>query len=190
MGLTWCIVQCRLALPDPVWLCLESMITSGRPFSQLRMCQSWSMSGCAPDWLSILQTTHDLKDLINFQRCATVEPKATHSYEWCKTPVFLAEMLEAKVSWLLCLGRLVSKIDNVRHFARLVNLASVDYWHSFATGQSVWHVVLKHLFTLWALQYFWAKMNFNLVHGVHKDTTCNCKLWLYVCWQNGFMWRS
>ena len=24
-GLTWCIVQCRLALSDPVWLCLESV---------------------------------------------------------------------------------------------------------------------------------------------------------------------
>ena len=49
----------------------------------------------------------------------------------------MAEMLEAKVSWLLYLGRLVSKIDNVMHFARLVKQASVDYWHSFTTGQSV-----------------------------------------------------
>ena len=55
MGLTWCIVQCGLALSDPVWLCRES---SGRPFSQLRTCQSWSMSGCALDCLSILQITH------------------------------------------------------------------------------------------------------------------------------------
>ena len=80
----------------------------------------------------------------------TAEPKATHGYKWCKTSV-LAEMLEAKVSWLLCFGRLVSKIDNVMHFARLVKQASVDYWHSFTTGQSIWHTVLRHLFTLWAL---------------------------------------
>ena len=36
-------------------------------------------------------------------------------------------MLEAKVSWLLSSGRLVSKIDNVMHFARLVEQASFDW---------------------------------------------------------------
>ena len=43
-------------------------------------------------------------------------------------------MLEAKVSWLLSPGRLVSKIDNVMHFARLVEQASVDSvsnWYVF-----------------------------------------------------------
>ena len=39
---------------------------------------------------------------------------------------FLAQMLEAKVSWLHSPGRLVSKIDNVMHFACLVKQASVD----------------------------------------------------------------
>ena len=39
---------------------------------------------------------------------------------------FLAQMLKAKVSWLLCIGRLVSKTDNVMHFARLVKQAGVD----------------------------------------------------------------
>ena len=34
-------------------------------------------------------------------------------------------MPKAKVSWLLCIGRLVSKIDNVMHFAHLVEQASV-----------------------------------------------------------------
>ena len=34
-------------------------------------------------------------------------------------------MPKAKVSWLLCIGRLVSKTDNVMHFARLVEQASV-----------------------------------------------------------------
>ena len=34
-------------------------------------------------------------------------------------------MSKAKVSWLLCIGRLVSKTDNVMHFARLVEQASV-----------------------------------------------------------------
>ena len=34
-------------------------------------------------------------------------------------------MPNAKVSWLLCIGRLVSKTDNVMHFARLVEQASV-----------------------------------------------------------------
>ena len=33
-------------------------------------------------------------------------------------------MSKAKVSWLLCIGRLVSKTDNVMHFARLVEQAS------------------------------------------------------------------
>ena len=36
------------------------------------------------------------------------------------------EMSKAKVSWLLCIGRLVSKTDNVMHFASLVKQASVD----------------------------------------------------------------
>ena len=35
-------------------------------------------------------------------------------------------MSKAKVSWLLCIGRLVSKTDNVMHFACLVKQASVD----------------------------------------------------------------
>ena len=34
-------------------------------------------------------------------------------------------MPKAKVSWLLCIGRLVSKTDNVMYFARLVEQASV-----------------------------------------------------------------
>ena len=38
---------------------------------------------------------------------------------------FLVQMPKAKVSWLLCIGRLVSKTDNVMHFARLVEQASV-----------------------------------------------------------------
>ena len=43
-------------------------------------------------------------------------------------------MSKAKVSWLLCIGRLVSKIDNVMHFVRLVKQASVDSvsdWYVF-----------------------------------------------------------
>ena len=39
---------------------------------------------------------------------------------------FLAQMPKAKVSWLLCIGRLVSKTGNVMHFAHLVKQASVD----------------------------------------------------------------
>ena len=35
-------------------------------------------------------------------------------------------MSEAKVSWLLCIGILVSKTDNVMHFAYLVKQVSVD----------------------------------------------------------------
>ena len=43
-------------------------------------------------------------------------------------------MLEAKVSWLLCIGRLVSKTENVMHFAQLVKQPSVDSvsdWYLF-----------------------------------------------------------
>ena len=36
-------------------------------------------------------------------------------------------MSEAKVSWLLCIGILVSKTDNVMHFAHLVKQVSVNY---------------------------------------------------------------
>ena len=35
-------------------------------------------------------------------------------------------MSKAKVPWLLCIGRLVCKTDNVRHFAHLVKQAGVD----------------------------------------------------------------
>ena len=36
-------------------------------------------------------------------------------------------MCKAKVSWVLCIGRLVSKTDNVMHFAHLVKQASADW---------------------------------------------------------------
>ena len=36
-------------------------------------------------------------------------------------------MSQAKVSRLLCIGTLVSKIDNVMHFAQLVKQESVDH---------------------------------------------------------------
>ena len=36
-------------------------------------------------------------------------------------------MSKTKVSWLLCIGKLVSKTDNAMHFARLVKQASVDF---------------------------------------------------------------
>ena len=35
-------------------------------------------------------------------------------------------MSEVKVSWLPCIGKLVSKADNVMHFAHLVKQVSVD----------------------------------------------------------------
>ena len=35
-------------------------------------------------------------------------------------------MFEAKVWWILCIGLLVSKTDNVIHFAHLVKQVSVD----------------------------------------------------------------
>ena len=64
-------------------------------------------------------------------------PKSTSFWSMCdrwvkplmrSTPrhQFLVQMLKAKVSWLLCIGRLVSKTDNVMHFARLVKQACVD----------------------------------------------------------------
>ena len=37
---------------------------------------------------------------------------------------FLAQMLEAKVSWLLCIGRLVSKTDNVMHLLHMLGKTS------------------------------------------------------------------
>ena len=42
-----------------------------------------------------------------------------------ETPV-LGKNVEAKVSWFLCIGTLVSKRDNVMHFAHLVKQVSVD----------------------------------------------------------------
>ena len=37
---------------------------------------------------------------------------------------FWAQMLEAKVSWLLCIGRLVSKTDNVMHLLHMLGKTS------------------------------------------------------------------
>ena len=36
-------------------------------------------------------------------------------------------MSETKEPWLLCIGRLISKPDNVMHLAHLVKQVSVDY---------------------------------------------------------------
>ena len=36
-------------------------------------------------------------------------------------------MSEAKISWLLCIGILVSETDNIIDFAHLVKQVSVDY---------------------------------------------------------------
>ena len=36
-------------------------------------------------------------------------------------------MSEAKVSWLLCIGILLSETDKVMHFTHLVKQVSVDY---------------------------------------------------------------
>ena len=44
-------------------------------------------------------------------------------------------MSKAKVSWLLCIGRLVSKTDSVMHFARLVEQASAAYLSMELTGR-------------------------------------------------------
>ena len=49
------------------------------------------------------------------------------------------QMSKAEVSWLLCIGRMVSKTDNVMHFAHLVKQASVD--------------LVSDLFGLWAICY-------------------------------------
>ena len=40
-------------------------------------------------------------------------------------------MSEAKVSWLRCIGKLVSKADNAMHFAHLLKQVSDD--HVFMT---------------------------------------------------------
>ena len=58
---------------------------------------------------------------------------------FCSAHQFWAEMSKTKVSWLLCIGRLVSKTDNVMHFACLVKQASVD--------------LVSDLYGLWAIFY-------------------------------------
>ena len=45
-------------------------------------------------------------------------------------------MSKAEVSWLLCIGRLVSKTDNVMHFACLVKQANID----LVSDQGLWVV--------------------------------------------------
>ena len=52
-------------------------------------------------------------------------------------------MSEAKVSWLLSNGKLVSKTDNVMHFARLVKQVCVDLVSDLFG-------VVSHLFVLGA----------------------------------------
>ena len=62
---------------------------------------------------------------------------------------FLVQMPKAKVSWLLCIGRLVSKTDNVMHFARLVKQASID--------------LVSDLFGLWAVCLFLGLTNASIL---------------------------
>ena len=47
-------------------------------------------------------------------------------------------MSKVKVSWLLCIGRLVSKTDDVMHFARLVKQASVDLGLTYSKFLTFW----------------------------------------------------
>ena len=69
-------------------------------------------------------------------------------------------------------GRQGSKIDNVMHFARrLVKQASVDYWHSSMTGQSVRHTVLRHLLYPVGLTIAYVKSAVNVQQPNHIQFT-------------------
>ena len=83
-----------------------------------------------PGWGSYgwWQHSYVSRDLDNLNRgCVTAEVSSlTRLTNVASRHQFLVQMPKAKVSWLLCIGRLVSKTDNVMHFTCLVKQAGVD----------------------------------------------------------------
>ena len=78
-------------------------------------------------------TTYVSQELNSPLRChvtTELKPLAV-MFQWCYCTPVLVQILKAEVSRLLCFGRLVSKIDNVMHFASLVKQASVDWMVSW-----------------------------------------------------------
>ena len=56
----------------------------------------------------------------------SVKQESPSCHQGCFCTLVLSRMPKVKVSWLLCHGRLVFKIDNIIHCARLVKPISVD----------------------------------------------------------------
>ena len=83
-----------------------SLLTWSYPFST-----HWSLRSSIPTWA-----------LCN---CQSKNPSRYTSRMLLQIS-FLAQVLKAKVSWLLYLGRMASKIDNVIHFACFVTQVIVD----------------------------------------------------------------
>ena len=93
-----------------------------------------------------------------------------------------SQMLEAKVSCLRCLGRLVSKIDNVMHFACLVKQGSVNS----VSDRSDFGAYMMHR-PMWGFctVYSWSLVDFGGTQSARSphDPKCSkfhavfCKIW-------------
>ena len=86
-------------------------------------------------------------------------------------------MLQAKVSWLLCIERLISKADNVIHFACLVKQACVD----LVSDQFVYYRLGCELFVC-----FW---DLHLPSSMRKSfVVFFFDFWLELGWINLISW--
>ena len=137
-----CHALCTLGKTSRCWLGFTTNLSlwslHGASFNVGWHCQSlWWIEALPelimielPGWGSYgwWQHSYVSRDLDNLNRgCVTAEVSSlTRLTNDASRHQFLAQMLKAKVSWLLCIGRLVFKTDNVMHFARLVKQAGVD----------------------------------------------------------------
>ena len=80
-------------------------------------------------------------------------------FQWCVTtcPVrledtsFWLKSWKLKVSWLLCIGRLVSKTENVMHLAHMCRLVVLLKWFIYdAWTQATWRLHQDGVLHLWA----------------------------------------
>ena len=109
-----------------IWYDRVVQIFFNTPISRERW-HEYTSNACLKTWLKNSTQAYCYKyhEILwcYYDRCES-SPRAVN--QMSPRHQFSVQMLKAKVSWLLCIGRLVSKTDNVMYFAKLVKQVSVD----------------------------------------------------------------
>ena len=114
----WCFYFCEQNTPDR---CLNNYIELRRCIFKVLQNINYTKDPISPH--TPLPHTPPSSFLWGFMWPLWVRPLKRST---CRHQ-FLVQMPKAKVSWLLCIVRLVSKTDNAMHFTLLVKQASVDF---------------------------------------------------------------